>query len=71
GCKPNTLGGNGTDSDVHNFSTPVKYDLPPVFPVINGIIGFQFHPIDKMVINLEAGIRTLPFFGLSVGYFIN
>jgi hypothetical protein len=49
----------------------VKYDLPPVFPVINGIIGFQFHPMDKMVINLEGGIRTLPFIGLSVGYFIN
>jgi len=71
GCRPSTIGGNGTDSDGHGFSQPVKYDLPPVFPVINGIIGFQFHPIDKMVINLEGGIRTLPFFGLSVGYFIN
>jgi hypothetical protein len=72
GCVPNTLpNGRGTDSDGHNFSQPVKYDLPPVFPVINGIIGFQFHPMDKMVINLEGGIRTLPFIGLSVGYFIN
>ena len=50
---------------------PVKYDLPPVFPVINAIVGFQFHPFDKVVINLEGGIRTLPFFGMSFGYFIN
>jgi hypothetical protein len=71
GCRPNTLGGNGTDSDGHNFTQPVKYDLPPVFPVINGILGFQFHPVDKVVINVEGGIRTLPFFGVSVGYFIN
>ena len=71
GCVPTKFGGTGTDSDGRNFSQPVKYDLPPVFPVINGIIGFQFHPVDKMVINLEGGIRTLPFIGLSVGYFIN
>jgi hypothetical protein len=70
GCLPNTLGGNGVDSDGKNFSQPVKYDLPPVFPVINGIIGLQFKPLDKLVINLEGGIRTLPFIGLSVGYFM-
>jgi len=29
----------------------------------------QFKPIDKMVINLEVGLRTVPFFGTSVGYF--
>jgi len=71
GCRPNTLGGAGTDSDGKNFGQPVKYDLPPVFPVINGIIGFQFKPVDKVVINLEGGIRTLPFIGISLGYFIN
>ncbi|MFT3695224.1 MAG: hypothetical protein QM831_18980 [Kofleriaceae bacterium] len=71
GCVPTTLGGTGTDSDGHGFTQPVKYDLPPVFPVINGIIGFQFKPIDNLVINLEGGIRTLPFFGISVGYFIH
>ena len=69
GCKPTKFGGAGQDSDGTGFNSPVKYDLPPVFPVINGIIGVQFKPIDKLVINLEGGIRTLPFFGTSVGYF--
>lgn len=70
GCVPTTFGGTGQDSDGHGFGQPVKYDLPPVFPVINGIIGIQFKPLDKMTINIEGGIRTLPFFGVSLGYFL-
>lgn len=71
GCVPATtqFNGQGQDSDARGFSQPVKYDLPPVFPVINGIIGLQIKPMDKLVINIETGIRTLPFFGTSVGYF--
>lgn len=71
GCVPNnsTFMGTGIDSDGQNFNTPVKYDLPPVFPVVNAIIGLQIKPIDKLVVNIEAGIRTLPFFGISTGYF--
>lgn len=67
GCVPPRFNGQGAYSQ--GSQTEVKYDLPPVFPVINAIIGVQFRPIDKMVINLEGGIRTLPFFGTSVGYF--
>ena len=48
---------------------PNKYDLPPVFPVVNAIIGVQIKPIDKLVINLEGGLRTVPFFGVTTGYF--
>ena len=29
----------------------------------------QIKPTPKAVINIEAGIRTLPFFGFSAGYF--
>jgi len=50
-------------------NTPKKYDLPPVFPVVNAIIGLQFKPTDKLTINLEGGIRTLPFIGLSSAFF--
>lgn len=56
--------GNGTRED-----TPVKYNLPPVFPVVNAIIGVRIKPTPKSVINIEGGIRTLPFFGISGGYF--
>jgi hypothetical protein len=68
GCVPTKFSGAGQDSDGNNFGTSVKYDLPPVFPVINGIIGVQFKPIDHLTINIEGGIRTLPFFGTSVAY---
>jgi len=64
GCRPTQLsGGQGSGAG------PVKYDLPPVFPVVNAIIGVQIKPVDKMVINLEGGIRTAPFFGTTIGYF--
>jgi hypothetical protein len=48
---------------------PNPYNLPPVFPVVNAIIGLQIRPTPKAVINIEGGIRTLPFFGISAGYF--
>ena len=41
----------------------------PVFPVVNLIVGLQFKPMEKMTINLEGGLRTLPFFGVSSTYF--
>nr|HEX4316392.1 hypothetical protein [Kofleriaceae bacterium] len=69
GCFPTQFHGTGTDEDGHNFQQQVKYDLPPVFPVVNGIIGFQFKPTDKFTINVEGGIRSLPFLGLEMGYF--
>jgi hypothetical protein len=66
GCKPTSLsGGRGVDAD----GAPAAYDLPPVFPVVNAIIGVQIRPIPKAVINIETGIRTLPFVGVSGGYF--
>lgn len=66
GCRPNTVnGGNGVDAD----GAPEAYDLPPVFPVVNAIIGLQIRPTSKAVINIETGIRTLPFLGVSAGYF--
>lgn len=62
--------GQGTISPDHaGEMEPAKYDLPSVFPVINAIIGVQIKPTSKAVINIEGGIRTLPFFGVSAGYF--
>ena len=49
--------------------TQVKYSLPPVFPVVNAIIGLQIKPIEKLTINIETGIRTVPFFGITSAYF--
>lgn len=66
GCRPIQVdGGRGVDDN----GAPEPYDLPPVFPVVNAIIGVQIRPVPKAVINIETGIRTLPFVGLSAGYF--
>ncbi len=69
GCVPPDSRFSGSGSYSEGTQTEVKYDLPPVFPVINAIIGLQIKPIDKLVVNIEAGIRSLPFFGISTGYF--
>lgn len=63
GCRPSQLGGTASGSG------PVKYDLPPVFPVVNAIVGVQIKPMEKLVINVETGIRTVPFFGVTTGYY--
>jgi hypothetical protein len=68
GCRPMTIPG-GLGSFEEGTETLVDYNLPPVFPVVNAIIGFQFKPIDKMTINIEGGIRTFLFFGTSASYF--
>ena len=54
------------DTPMPNDNTP--YNLPPVFPVINAIIGLQIRPTDNIVINVEGGIRTIPFAGIDLGF---
>lgn len=70
GCKPmnSPFNGNALPSPDQG-GTVVQYNLPPVFPILNMIAGFQFKPIPKATVNLELGIRTFPFIGLSGGYF--
>lgn len=69
GCVPSGIkspsGQNGTGA----ATGPVDYDLPPVFPVVNAIVGVQIRPSPKAVVNIEGGIRTIPFVGMSAGYF--
>jgi hypothetical protein len=67
GCVPMRYGGTGVYSE--GQETQVAYGLPPVFPVVNAIVGLQIKPTDKMTINLEGGIRTLPFVGVSSSVF--
>ena len=69
GCAPSGQPFNGTGQFEEGTETLVAYKIPPVFPVINAIIGFQFKPTEKMTINIEGGIRTFLFFGTSASYF--
>ncbi len=68
GCKPAQLfpTESGTSG---NSRGPAEYNTPPVFPVINAIIGLQFRPVDQWTINVEGGFRTFLFFGVSTSYF--
>lgn len=69
GCVPTRFGGTADYSSDPGGETQVAYNLPPVFPVVNAILGLQIKPTDKLTINIEGGIRTLPFFGVSSSYF--
>jgi hypothetical protein len=42
--------------------------VPPVFPMINFLLGVQIKPVDHVFVNIEGGIRTIPFFGTTAGY---
>lgn len=67
GCVPQRFGGTGNYTE--GTETLVAYGLPPVFPVVNAILGLEIKPTDKMTINIEGGIRTLPFVGVSSSVF--
>ena len=69
GCKPTRFGGNAMYSPDPGGETAVAYELPPVFPVVNAILGLEIKPSDHMTINIEGGIRTLPFAGISTSVF--
>ncbi len=43
--------------------------IPPVFPVLNALIGVQFRPVDKVSINAEVGLRTVVYYGLTGTFF--
>lgn len=69
GCVPTGVTSPSGNQGTGAGGVPNDYDLPPVFPVVNAIIGVQIRPVPKAVINIETGIRTIPFIGLSGGYF--
>lgn len=50
-----------------NIKAP--YDLPPVMLVVNAIVGVQIRPTEEIFINVEGGLRTIPFFGTTAGYY--
>ncbi len=66
-CTTGSFDSCNTDPLGENNDTP--YDLPPVMLVVNAIIGLQIRPTDEIYINVETGLRTVPFFGMSAGYY--
>ncbi len=39
------------------------------YRVVNAIVGLQIKPTDEIFINIEGGLRTIPFFGTTAGYY--
>jgi hypothetical protein len=54
---------NGTDKQ-----KPDK--LPPVFPVVNVLAGLQFRPVKALAVNLDIGLRTVPYVGASATLYL-
>lgn len=69
GCVPPSPRFNGQGMYTEGTETLEAYSLPPVFPVVNAILGLQIRPTSHMTINIEGGIRTLPFVGVSSSVF--
>jgi hypothetical protein len=64
-CTSSDVNSCSRDPEGMNNSTPEEA-IPPVFPIVNVIVGAQLRPIHNLAINIEGGIRTLPFFGTTV-----
>lgn len=43
--------------------------VPPVFPVLNAVIGAQFRPVKNISVNAEVGMRTAFYYGLTGTFF--
>ncbi len=58
---------NGKCSDVPG--TTAAKSKPPVVPIVHLLVGIRFKLIDQLSLNVEVGIRDLPFVGANIGYF--
>ncbi len=67
-CTSRDINGGGCMKDPNAQQANDPADIPPVFPVVNVLLGAQFRPTPQVVINAEFGIRTAPFIGLSGQY---
>ena len=66
-CGTNSFDSCVDDPAGENMDSP--YDLPPVMLVVNAILGVQVRPTNEIFINIEGGLRTVPFFGTTAGYY--
>ncbi len=45
-------------------------DIPKAIPVLNGLIGLQFRPAKALAINLDLGLRNVPYVGASAMFYL-
>lgn len=58
---------NGKCNDIPGTTT--NKSKPPVVPIVHLLAGVRFKLIDQLSLNIEVGIRDLPFVGANIGYF--
>jgi hypothetical protein len=58
---------NGKCTDLSGTTAPKS--KPPILPIVHLLAGIRFKLIDQLSLNVEVGIRDLPFVGLNIGYF--
>jgi len=67
-CTSSSIESCNEKPNAENVKTP--YDnVPPVMLVVNAIFGVQIRPTHDIFINIEGGLRTMPFFGATAGYY--
>ena len=54
---------------VYNPRRDPESDVPPVFPVVNILVGAQIRPVKNLAINIEGGMHTVFYFGATTAYF--
>lgn len=64
-CSSEDVSSCQQDPAAENVQAPDE-DIPPFFPVLNVLLGVQIRPLDNVAINIEGGVRTVPFVGTSV-----
>jgi len=67
-CTSSSVDSCREKAGAENVKTPYE-NIPPVFLVVNAIIGLQIKPTNEIFINIEGGLRTIPFFGTTAGYY--
>jgi hypothetical protein len=67
-CMGEGVGNCSQDPVAEDIRAP-NDKIPPVFPVVNILAGLQIRPTKNIAINLEGGMRTVFYFGTTVGYF--
>ncbi len=58
------------EPDPNGVQQDEAIDFPPVLPVFHTHVGLQFRPLKSMAINIDAGLRTAPYFGASAMFYL-
>jgi len=56
--------------DPNGIQREEPVDIPKALPILNGFVGLQFRPVRGLAINLDAGLRNVPYLGVSAMFYL-